>query len=1101
MAADGQVIIDTKINSEGAKSGVDELKAALKELTASVRELTSVMSGSFSGVQPKATQAAAGIDEISTSAQTATANVKTLQEQMDAITVTGNDAPIQEPLPEPIRTVELSEDFNRLGMEAQRFIEGYVDGMGRAGQSTNEFKQQITTLSGQLKEMEKRGLYFGDQEYDETYLKLERVKQALADYKKEMLSPSTTPEIPVRFDMNSFEGQKQRLKQQLKELEQQGITLGNPKYDEVYAELQRVTQAEKEYRNSLTRTDEEQKKASKSADTMKRSIKNAAKSMKGTKKEAVPLTKSIFRLGNMFKMLLIRMAMRAVITGVREGFQNLAQYSEDTNKALSNFMSTMTRFKNAFATAFSPLVEFVMPALTMFIHLLADGLTTMSQFLSALSGKNTFVRAVKVQQDYAESLKDTSKETKNAADATKKSLAPFDDLIQLSNTKTEEESITNELFPEDMFETVEIESDVIAFADFIKSAISDLVDVVSKKWKEMSDLFAEGFEIGVGDLSVLDSIKGNIASIAGSIKDIFTDPAVVDSFNNMLNTVSYNLGRMVGSFASIGLSIADNLTGGMALYLESASERIKGYLIGMFDITSETSTIYANYAEAVAEIFSVFRSETAKQVTADIIAIFADSFMGITLLVAKVFRDILDVILTPITNNAEKIKDAVLNTLEPIETILGTISDGIVNTFAKLNEVYDEHIHPFFMSIRDGLSDILGVLLDGYNEHIAPVLQKLADKFKEVFEGVIQPAINTALDLIGKLFDLVKTLWENVLQPLMEWIAGNILPVLAPVIETAGEIFLSLVETAFKVLDGILEALGGVLDFLTGVFSGDWGLAWEGIKSIFTGVIDAILAFLEGQLEFMGNLISEALEIIGSVIEFALNGIASLIETIWNGIKDSLTNLWNTLKGNAENIFAGISNSIAAVWESVKETTTRVWNAIVDTIMGIINKIVGGVESMVNKVISGINKIIDSINDLISKIGLTIPNIPDLNITGNSGGGSRSGGFGVDTYAEPMTAYSRLNYSMPQLATGKVVPPRAGTNSPSSIKRNAEFSNIGQSDDTRQILDRVAATLEQLTNQQSEAVMMVDGNRFGKLVAKFGNQENQRIGVRMVTEG
>lgn len=1098
MAADGQIIIDTKINSQGAKSGVDELKAALRELTASVRELTSVMSVSFSGVRPKATEAAAAVDEIATSAKTAATDVKTLQEQMDAIPVIRHDTPIQDVVDEPIRTVELSGDFDELGMKARQFMENYEKGMAAAGQATNEFKQQISTLSAELKAMEKKGLYFGDDEYDNKFKELDRVKKALAAYKEELLSPAETPPIPVRFDMNSFEGQKQKLKQQLKELEQQGITLGNPKYDQVYQELQRVIQAEKEYRNSLTRTDEEQKKASRSADTMKRSIKNAAKSMKGTKKEAIPLTKSIFRLGNMFKLLLIRMAMRAVITGIREGFQNLAQYSDDTNKAMSSFMSTMTRFKNAFATAFSPLVEFVMPALTKFIHLLSDGLTAMSQFLSALSGKNTFVRAVKVQQDYAESLKDTSKETKNAADATKKSLAPFDDLIQLTNTAAEEENNKNELLPEDMFETVEIESDVAAFADLIKSTISDLVDVVSAKWREMSDLFTEGFEVGVGDLSVLDSIKGNIASIANSIKDIFTDTAVVDSFNNMLNTVSYNLGRMAGSFASIGLSIADNLTGGLALYLESASGRIKGYLVEMFDIAGETSTIYANYAEAVAEIFSVFRSDTAKQVTADIIAIFADSFMGITLLVSKVFRDILDVILTPITNNASKIKDAVLNTLKPIETFLGTLSDGIVNTFAKLHEVYDEYIHPFFMSIRDGLSDILGRLLDGYNEHIAPVLQKLADKFKEVFEGAIQPAINTALGLIGKVIDLLKTLWESVLQPLIAWIAKNILPAIAPVIEAAGKIFLGLVETAFKVLDGIMEALGGVIDFINGVFSGDWGKAWDGIKQIFSGVLDVMISILTGQLNLIADIIEGALGIIGRIIEVALDAIASFISFAWNGITDYLSNVWNTLKGNAENIFMGIANAISSVWESLRDTTARVWNTIVDTIMGIIDKIVGGVESMVNNVISGINKIIESINGLIKKIGMSIPKIPDLNITGN--GNRERSGFGVDTYAEPVTAYSKLNYSTPQLATGRVVPPRAGTNSPSSTKRNAEF-NVGQSDDTKQILDRVAAALEQLTNQQSEAVMMVDGNRFGKLVAKFGNQENQRIGVRMVTEG
>ena len=40
-----------------------------------------------------------------------------------------------------------------------------------------------------------------------------------------------------------------------------------------------------------------------------------------------------------------------------------------------------------------------------------------------------------------------------------------------------------------------------------------------------------------------------------------------------------------------------------------------------------------------------------------------------------------------------------------------------------------------------------------------------------------------------------------------------------------------------------------------------------------------------------------------------------------------------------------------------------------------------------------------------------------------------------------------------------------------------------------------------LGNQVVEAVMEIDGTRFGKLVVKFGNNERNRVGVRMVSEG
>ena len=37
-------------------------------------------------------------------------------------------------------------------------------------------------------------------------------------------------------------------------------------------------------------------------------------------------------------------------------------------------------------------------------------------------------------------------------------------------------------------------------------------------------------------------------------------------------------------------------------------------------------------------------------------------------------------------------------------------------------------------------------------------------------------------------------------------------------------------------VDGIKQILGGIIEFLTGVFTGDWDRAWNGVKDIFKGV-------------------------------------------------------------------------------------------------------------------------------------------------------------------------------------------------------------------------------------------------------------------------
>lgn len=427
---------------------------------------------------------------------------------------------------------------------------------------------------------------------------------------------------------------------------------------------------------------------------------------------------------------------------------------------------------------------------------------------------------------------------------------------------------------------------------------------------ELKNLFLEGFKIGVGDLSVLDSIQNSFLSIKESLIGIFADGSVLKAANNMLDVLSFDLGRIAGSFVSVGLTIADNLVGGAAEYLSGAQERIKGFLISMFDITSSISTISANFAVAVADIFTVFRGDTAKQVTADIIAIFSDSFMGITEIAGKLFRDILDIVLAPFTDNANEIKEALENFLAPVSKVLKTLSGSVSKTFQEMNKMYDKHLKPLFKSIRDGVSEVAKTCLDGFNKYMAPVLNNLADKFSEVWENTIQPLINNAIGLIGDVGDMIKALWEKVFQPFLNWFAATVWPTISPAIEGIGMLFLNTFDAIGKVIDTFVTALRAVIQFITTGLTTDWGTAWDNMKNTFTNM----------------------------------------------------------------------------------------WNSLPDIVKGIVNKIISGVESMINGVINGLNGLTSKVNGVISKIP------------------------GVSSEAIPSIGTVHL----PRLASGTVVPPRAG---------------------------------------------------------------------------
>ncbi len=550
--------------------------------------------------------------------------------------------------------------------------------------------------------------------------------------------------------------------------------------------------------------------------------------------------------------------------------------------------------------------------------------------------------------------------------------------------------------------------------DKLSNKFQSLID----RAKELTKLFKKGFEIGFGDSEKkIDSIKKQLNNIGKSLKDIATDQRVADSFNGMFDSIALNTGKVAGSMASIGLSIVDNLIGGVDKYLEQDGDFIKDRLVGIFDATSEIADLEGEYSVAVANIFSVLDQENAKNATANFIGIFANTFLGVTELALRLKGDLESIVLGPIIDNQEKIKAALDGTLGVVASVLGTINTSVKETVEKFLQMYDEHIAPFFQSIREGLSEILGVLLDGYNNYVLPVMEELAQRFDEVWKDHVQPVIDKAIELIGKVFDLLKALWENLLVPLLKWMADNFMKDIANILSEVGNVFLLVLEYASDALGGVIDALGGLIDFLTGVFTGDWEKAWNGIKDFFGGIWDAMVAIFQ----FAWELIKSTP--IGQFFMDLWNGVKDTTLNIWNAISGGLESLWNGITSTVSNVFTGVYDTVSGIWNSIVDATSSAWNSVVDFVRDPINSIIG----FLNNLISGCASAVNNIAEMFNNLQLDIPDwVPYW------GGGTL--GFSLPTWSPGSIPYlangGYVKANTPQLAVigdnrhqGEVVAP------------------------------------------------------------------------------
>lgn len=569
----------------------------------------------------------------------------------------------------------------------------------------------------------------------------------------------------------------------------------------------------------------------------------------------------------------------------------------------------------------------------------------------------------------------------------------------------------------DEFDMGELDTSAV---DEMDSKYAGLIE----KANELKNLFMAGFKVGFGDTSVLDSMRESIQSIKDSLTDIFTSPEVEQAATRFTNILAINLGKIAGSMASIGASIADNLLGGISLFLQQNSERIRDYIVSMLNIGSRIAEISGNFSKALATAFSSLRSNSAKQITADIIGIFSEAFMGATELAGTFAADVLDTITAPFVENADYIRTTLEDTFSAVEPIFSTIKDLVAETFEKIGTTYDEHVAPMLATFKQGFTEIGTLLLDVYNTYFLPVLQNLSGRFVEFKDQYLSPLIDKFLEFGGKVADAVTKLWTGVIQPFIEWFITNVAPVIAACLQDAIDTFIGFWESVSGIIEGLLTALGGVIDFIVGVFTGDWSLAWEGIKEIFSGIWEALKELVSGAVTFIQNVVNMAWTAISGATSTIWNGIKALLNTLWNwlkslantlfnaiktsistawenvksktseiweSIKEFVSGLWDTIKTAVDEKFTAMKDAITGAWDTVKEKTKETWDGIWADIKGIINMIIDGVENMANRVIDAINAMIDAVNEVADKIpGIGadfIPNIPNIHLPRLAQGG------------------------------------------------------------------------------------------------------------------
>lgn len=687
-------------------------------------------------------------------------------------------------------------------------------------------------------------------------------------------------------------------------------------------------------------------------------------------------------------------AIGAIKSAVQEGSDNLVQYSTQHNASISSMVSALYTLKNAFAVAFSPIINVVAPYITAFINMLNAALNKVGQFFAAFTGKKFATQAVGVTKDYAAGLVDVGKNAGGASDALKDlnkaiSILAFDEINKLqdiSNTGTgsgESGNGLGDLSPSDMFQDMLVDDAIKEFADKLKAA-----------WKK-ADFSDIGKILGDKINSALENIpwnkiKNTVRKIGKSLATFLNGSIETINWNQFGNTISQGLNTAFEAanafvqnfhFDSLGKAIGNGINGIVnGIDWPLIYDTFTYFVSGINDIIENISSTvnWVNLGSAIGTGFDVILESVnnflARMKETKLGENFAELLNGMMDKVS--FSDIADILLNGFEGLLNQL-DQFVNTFD-WNKLSEDISDGlqkIINNpegWSKagrtLNNLIKQLLSTFGKVVSEtdweGLGRDIGTFLSEieWSKYIGTAVNIIIDVLGGLLEGMAETPVGRwalalgaaiiAIDLTPNIISLVNSIGSIITGDQSYSILKTAFNSLFKNSTTEATTALSGLDGAMSSTKGWMQTLADSTVWTVGIyetFKQTIGQLQQGISMTdYTALFTAL-----GRLQDDGSLADEQFNVLYSTLlsaqekavpfNEALSGIKTELENAGissedfkNTLSDVLDQLGYSSKEKAEiigtNIGTGLAGGINSSKKSAVEAMKDAANSIIEAV-------------------------------------------------------------------------------------------------------------------------------------------------------------------------
>lgn len=643
-----------------------------------------------------------------------------------------------------------------------------------------------------------------------------------------------------------------------------------------------------------------------------------------------------------------------------DGYKNLARYSSRTNAAISSLMSALTRLKNSFAAAFDPILRAAAPALVTLINLISNAVSKIGMLTAALTGAKTFTKATTIQEDYAKSLDKTSKSAKKA----KAVLASFDELNILDDNSSDSTKDDGSVDPSKMFEQVPIDSAVLDFADKLKKAFEEadwkgLGALLGDKINELVDSVdwsGWGTKIGKGMNAAIQTLYYTVDTVDW----VNIGKHLAEAVNSIINEVDWDIfGRLLAKKFTVALDVAGGFlkeldwtavlqafTSGFSGFYNELQEWLESkdwHRIGEI-ITAKLSDALrnGNVEGAVKSFFDAFT---------EAINSLADLMDGIDFY--QVAKDLVEMLIRAVSGVSwDELTEALGRLIgESVDAVIqilaGSLAD-VGNYFKeKTQEVGGDAVAGFFFGIKDAIFGVGTWIVDNIFKPFwdgicaAFEIHSPSKKMAEIGGYIIAGLLDGIKDLPSKL----KAKLDDALDKVVSWgsdLKSKVKDAAADAVSKAVDEFKDLASKLKLKLDAAIDKVkgfakdiasrmkSGTADAVADAASQLGNLAGKA-KEKFDNTIARAKSFATGLISKLKGGAADAVSSAASQLATMPQKVKEKLDLVIQKAVSFAADLKEKFTSAGKNALAGIINGISSKIEEVKTSISNVGLALINT--------------------------------------------------------------------------------------------------------------------------------------------------------------------------